>query len=80
MGVSKITRNYQVTLPKDIRELRKFEVGDKVLFVAEKGHVEMIKMNENTLKEAAGLWKDLKETGLDYERRVRRGWQKRRYS
>ena len=40
MGVSKMTRNFQVSA-------------------------------------AAGLWKDLSESGVRYERRVRRGWPKR---
>ncbi len=29
------------------------------------------------IRDAAGLWSDLKETGLQYERRLRKGWRKR---
>lgn len=34
---SKITRRFQITLPKDVRERFKFEEGDLVLFVVEDG-------------------------------------------
>ena len=38
----------------------------------------LIKMDKDIIKETAGLWKYLKETGLEYERRLRKGWSKRR--
>ena len=80
MGISKITRNFQVTLPKDIRELKHLEVGDKVLFVNQGERVDMIKIDKAIIKKAAGLWNTEKETGLEYERRLRKGWNKRSIS
>ena len=77
MGISKITRNYQVTIPSDVREVKNFHVGDKVLFVIEQGRVELIKAGKSLIRESAGLWNKTKETGVDYENRVRRGWKKR---
>ena len=77
MGISKITRNFQITLPKDIREQKKFKVGDKVLFVVENDSVGLIKMNKDAIYDAAGLWGGLKETGLEYERKLRSKWKKR---
>ena len=77
MGISKITRNFQVTLPKDIRELKNFRVGEKVLFVVEGNKVDLIKMDKNIVRETAGLWADIKETGLEYERRLRKKWTER---
>ncbi|MEM3127267.1 MAG: AbrB/MazE/SpoVT family DNA-binding domain-containing protein, partial [Candidatus Woesearchaeota archaeon] len=35
MGVAKVTRNYQVTIPKDVRMIQDIEVGDTVLFSVE---------------------------------------------
>ena len=35
-------------------------------------------MDKNIIKGGVGLWKDLKETGLEYERRLRKRWLKRR--
>ncbi|HLF54408.1 MAG TPA: AbrB/MazE/SpoVT family DNA-binding domain-containing protein [Candidatus Nanoarchaeia archaeon] len=77
MGLSKITRNFQVTLPKDVREIKGLRVGDKVLFVVEKDRVDLVKMDKGIIDAAAGLWKDAKETGLEYEKRVRKQWKKR---
>lgn len=76
MGISKITRNFQVALPRDVRELKRFKVGDKVLFVVEGEHVGIIKMDKEIIGAAAGLW-DIKEDGLSYVRRIRNEWEKR---
>ncbi|MBI2669360.1 AbrB/MazE/SpoVT family DNA-binding domain-containing protein [Candidatus Woesearchaeota archaeon] len=77
MGISKITRNYQVTVPQDVRELKGLDIGDKVLFVIEGERVDLVKMDKKVISDAAGLWSDLKETGLQYEKRLRKGWRKR---
>ena len=77
MGISKITRNFQITLPKDVRELKDFRVGEKVLFVVEGDRVDIVKIDKNIVKEAAGLWAGMKETGVEYETRVRKEWTKR---
>lgn len=78
MGISKITRNYQITLPKYIRELKNLRVGDKVLFVVEGNKIDLLKADKNVIINAAGLWSDLKESGQEYERKIRKGWRKRR--
>ncbi len=77
MGISKITRNHQVTLPKDLRELKGLNEGDSVLFIIEGEKVNLIKMEKNAIVEAAGLWNKTKETGIDYEKKIRKGWGKR---
>jgi len=77
MGVSKMTRNFQVTIPKDVRHLKRLKEGDRVLFAVDGERVELHKVDEDTVSAAAGLWKDLAENGVRYERRVRRGWPKR---
>ena len=33
-----------------------------------------MKTKKDIIKEAAGTWSDLKETGVEYERRMRNGW------
>ena len=78
MGISKITRNYQVTLPKDVRELKNLKVGDKVLFVLEGDKIDVLKADKSTVSNAAGLWTDLKKSGQEYERKIREGWKKRK--
>ncbi len=77
MGISKITRNYQVTLPKDIREMKGLHVGDKVFFIVDDNRIDIVKVNKNIVRETAGMWADLKETGVEYERRLRKEWRKR---
>ena len=77
MGISIITRNYQVTLPKDIREMQNFKIGDKVLFVANQKEVRLKKITKNLTQETAGIWKELKETGQDYQKSLRAEWKKR---
>ncbi len=80
MGISKITRNFQITLPKDVRELKNFHVGEKLMFVVEEDKIGILKLDNDIIKQTAGLWSDINETGQEYERRVRKDWEKRRVS
>jgi len=77
MGLSKMTRNFQVTIPKDVREVKRLKEGDRVLFAIDGERVEIHKVDEDSVSPAAGLWGGLKGTGLEYQRRMRRGWAKR---
>jgi AbrB family looped-hinge helix DNA binding protein len=77
MGISKITRNYQVTLPKDVRELKNLKEGDRVIFAIEGDKIDIVKFDKATIRATAGLWKGMKETGVEYQRRLRKGWSKR---
>lgn len=77
MGISKITRNFQVTLPKDVRELKGLKEGDKVIFAIEGERIDIVKFDRDIMKAATGLWTGLKETGVEYERKVRAAWAKR---
>lgn len=77
MGIAKITRNYQITIPKDVREVKGLREGDKVIFIIEDNKVNLTKMNRESIKYAAGLWSKTKETGTEYKRRIRAGWKKR---
>ena len=78
MGIAKITRNWQVTIPKDVRQLKELEEGDSVIFAIEGDHVDLLKMNKDVIRAAAGLWTETKETGVEYENRVRKPWESRR--
>lgn len=77
MGIAKVTRNYQVTIPKDVRTLQNIRVGDTVLFALEGSKVDFLKFNkDDVFKSAIGIWKD-KESSVEYVRKIRRGWKKR---
>ena len=78
MGISKITRNFQITLPKDVRELKNFHVGEKLMFVVEEDKIGILKLDNDIIKQTAGLWSGINETGQEYERRIRKEWAKRR--
>jgi AbrB family looped-hinge helix DNA binding protein len=77
MGISKITRNYQVTLPRDVREMKGLKIGDEVLFIVENDKVDLVKLDKNMIEATAGLWAGMKGTGVEYEDRMRAGWRKR---
>ncbi|MBI4451666.1 AbrB/MazE/SpoVT family DNA-binding domain-containing protein [Candidatus Woesearchaeota archaeon] len=81
MGISKVTRNFQVTLPKDVRSIMSIGVGDSVLFAVEGKKVDLVKVDRSIARETAGLWSGMKETGVEFQKRLRLEWRKRqRYS
>jgi len=56
-----VTRKYQVTIPKEVREALGIRAGDEVVFVKTKeGYV--IKRLEDFVREMADLAKDIDET------------------
>ncbi|MFA4662119.1 AbrB/MazE/SpoVT family DNA-binding domain-containing protein [Pyrococcus kukulkanii] len=56
-----VTKKYQVTIPKEVREALGIKAGDEVVFVKTKeGYV--IKRLEDFVKEMADLAKDIDET------------------
>ncbi len=77
MGVSKITRNFQVTIPKDIRELKDLNEGDELIFMIEEGEVKLVKRDEDILEKAKGVW-DIEEDSLEFERGLREESEERR--
>ncbi len=77
MGISKITRNYQITLPKDVRKIVGLKEGDEVMLTVEEGKITIIKSTEDHIMAAAGIWKGIKETGAEYQKRIRQSWKRR---
>jgi len=72
-----MTRNFQVTIPRDVRDAKRLKEGDRVIFAIDGERVELHKIEEDAVAAAAGLWKDTEETGAEYERRMRHAWTKR---
>lgn len=79
MGIAKVTRNYQVTIPKDVRHLQGIEVGDTVFFAVAGERTEFFKMEqEQLLQEAAGIWKGLmRGSSKEYVQKMRQEWSPR---
>lgn len=61
MAVSRVTRNYQVTVPREIRELAGIRVGDMVLFVREGDEVVLKRIDKDLLSKGFGMWKRAQE-------------------
>ena len=79
MSMTKVTRNYQITVPRDIREQAKISEGDKLVITMENGEIKMKKFDEDSFKAAFGIWKDagIKDS-VKYVKELRKGWKKRR--
>jgi AbrB family looped-hinge helix DNA binding protein len=77
MAVSKVTRNFQITIPREVRELEDLHIGDRVVFVVENHKVHLAKVDDDIIRKTAGLWPGMKETGVEYVRRIRKEWRRR---
>jgi len=73
--VTKVTRKYQVTIPKEVRRKVGVEVGDK-LRVMEKGELIVLKKvsKKKSLLEFAGCWKGYPENPNEFMRELRKLW------
>ena len=79
MGIAKVTTNYQVTIPKDVRRIHDIKVGDTVLFSLEGDRVHFMSLEKDKiLDELAGSWKGkVMESSTLYVKNIRSGWAKR---
>lgn len=77
MGITVVTRNYQITLPKDIRVVSNLQAGDQVLVDVDKeGRIILDVIKKSPVDDAFGIWKDEKE-GVEYVKALRKGWGER---
>ena len=79
MGIAKVTTNFQVTIPQDIRRTKQIKVGDTVFFTLEGEKVDFFKMDRKTIiEECSGIWKEkISGSSSDYVRELRSEWDKR---
>lgn len=77
MGITKVTRNYQVTLPKDVREAENIKVGDKLMVSAIDDRIVMRRLKGDILEKSFGAWGKSKESGVEYVRKIRDEEEKR---
>ncbi len=77
MGIAKVTRNYQVTIPRDVREAEGILIGDTLIFSLRHGGIEIVKKGKDALiRDVAGTWKG--PDGLAYARAIRSEWEQRK--
>lgn len=71
----KVTRKYQVTIPKAVRKRLKIEIGDE-LSVAEKGETIVMKKLDRgeTLLDFAGCWEGYPEDPDEFMKELRKLW------
>ena len=78
MGLAKVTRGYQVTIPKDVRRIENIHIGDSVLFAIEGDRVDFMKMKGDILEKALGSWGGKsKGDSISYVRTLREEWDRR---
>ncbi len=79
MGIAKVTRNYQVTIPKDVRRIHEIKIGDTVLFAIEGEKIHFMNMDRDKIfAEIAGSWKDsIRGSSVVYVKELRSDWSKR---
>lgn len=73
---TKVTRNFQITLPPEVRDEEEIEVGDTIAFSFEKGEVHIFKLRKNALDEAFGIW-GKGPSGKTEQRKLRKEWEQR---
>jgi AbrB family looped-hinge helix DNA binding protein len=74
-NVTRVTRKYQVTIPKEVRRKVGVEVGDE-LRVMEKGELIVLKKvsKRKSLLDFAGCWKGYPENPDEFMSELRRLW------
>jgi len=76
--IGTVTTKGQVTLPKDIREGLHIRAGDKLVFDLEGGdRVVVRKAEPRRLTAILDRLAPTKETGVEFQRRLRREWARR---
>jgi AbrB family looped-hinge helix DNA binding protein len=61
MAISKVTRNFQITVPREIRETANVKVGDTVLFIKEGEEIVIRRVDKDLLGKGFGLWRRASE-------------------
>jgi antitoxin PrlF len=77
MSITKVTRNNQITVPSDIRELAQIKEGDKLIMSLENDEIKIKKIDEDIFEKTFGSWKKLKST-KEFITNVRSGWEERK--
>ena len=62
MGMAKVTRNYQITMPKDARTAFNIRIGDSLLFIPREDSVIIKKPSRNPVDASFGIWKEVKDS------------------
>ena len=67
-----VTKKYQVTIPKDVREALGIKAGDEVVFVREGNRYVLMKLTD-LLRELSDVTRDIDETVEEVKQGLARG-------
>ena len=70
MGKTTVTRNYQVTLPADVREIEDIKIGDTLIVIPRNGEIMMRKIKKADSENYFGAWKT-RGSGVAFTRKIR---------
>jgi len=56
MGITKVTRNWQLTLPKDVRELLKIKEGERLVISVKNNKAVIEKLEKSVIENIFGAW------------------------
>ena len=56
MGMAKVTRNFQVTIPRDTRKVLNIKVGETLLISPSEKEAVIKKIGKNVVEETFGAW------------------------
>ncbi len=66
-----VTRKYQITLPKKVREALKIAIGDRLEVLPSVGQLIVRKEKKDVVKETAGAWKDFPFDAVEFQDKIR---------
>ncbi len=75
MGTVVVTRNYQITLSKDIRDITGIEIGEKMVTEATNDGILIRRLKKSPVDKAFGIWKT-KISGIKFVDKVRKDWRR----
>jgi AbrB family looped-hinge helix DNA binding protein len=77
-GSGTVSEKGQVTIPKDVRAALGLHAGDRVLFDVEGGERAVVRKARPThLTDILDSWGPTRETGVEYQRKLRSEWSDR---
>ena len=74
MGTVVVTRNFQLTLSKDVREEADIKIGERIKEVVDEGRIILEKIKKSPVDSAAGIWKGKVKDSVEYVNNLRKDW------
>ena len=73
-----VTRNFQITLPSNIRNMFDIAIGETMIVEAKEEEIIIKKIKKDPVRAAFGAWRGrIKETGAEYVDSLRTTWDER---